>query len=690
VINVSNSLNFILVGTILNCNFQTSPLLAQIIPDNTLGAESSQVQLNTILGGATRGENLFHSFEQFSIPTGENISFTSPTGIKRIVARVTGNQASLINGVLGIVGGGDLFLINPNGITFGREASLDIQGSFLASTAETILFPEGQNFSAKVTNTAPLLSVSAPLGLAFGAKANPISNQANANFSGLLLPANKTISLVGGDIEIAGGNITAFFGNSRVELVSVGENSQVDIQSLSNGWQIQTEGVTNFRDITLKGANKSTSFILALTPPAIGIPRRGEVHLHGKNITIADGSQVQADGGIFVKVSEVLKITGFQQMGENLVRSGLYAPAISSTDGGGIHINARNLILQERGQIFSGVTPIEIEGQFISSTGKGGNIFLNIAEEINISGADTAITSGTASLGNGGNIFLQAPRINILDEASINSAAQEGAGNAGNINLNTDFLYLDNQGVISAESLGGSGGNLNLTVGQLLILRHQSRISTTAGTESFGGGDGGNINITALAILAIPQENSDITANAYAGDGGNINLITLGLFGIAPRAATTELSDITASSQLSNSGTITISNPDKRLGEQINILPQEFLEVAKLIDKTLCAAGGANELTITGRSGLPPAPGQMFTGANPWEDWRTDSARELDNQVSATPTLRQQKILVEFQGWTINRKGNVVLTAQPPIVTPQGEWLPPLDCQHLRSDLPRN
>jgi len=138
-------------------------VLAQIVPDNTLGAEGSVVTPNVniqgiqgdqIDGGATRGANLFHSFGEFNVGEGRGAYFANPTGIENILTRVTGGNPFNILGRLGVLGGANLFLLNPNGIVFGPSASLDVQGSFIATTANAIQFSNGEVFSAS-TPSAP-------------------------------------------------------------------------------------------------------------------------------------------------------------------------------------------------------------------------------------------------------------------------------------------------------------------------------------------------------------------------------------------------------------------------------------------------------------------------------------------------------------------------------------------------------
>ena len=126
---------------LINCGaiFLTLPLtLAQVIPDNTLGTESSIITnieqfRERIDGGAVRGSNLFHSFLEFNVRQGRSVYFANPMGIDNILSRVTGGNPSNIFGRLGVLGDANLFLLNPNGVIFGKNASLDIQGSFFVS-----------------------------------------------------------------------------------------------------------------------------------------------------------------------------------------------------------------------------------------------------------------------------------------------------------------------------------------------------------------------------------------------------------------------------------------------------------------------------------------------------------------------------------------------------------------------------
>lgn len=184
-----------------------SPVFAQITPDETLGNERSQVNRNVqvrgalgdrITGGATRGSNLFHSFQEFNVNAGQRVYFGHPNGIENILSRVTGRDVSDIMGTLGVDGAANLFLLNPNGIIFGPNARLDVSGSFLASGGDRFTFSDGSEFSATNPQAPPLLSVNVPLGLQYGTHhPGSIANQGH-------LITGQDLTLTGNQLNLQG------------------------------------------------------------------------------------------------------------------------------------------------------------------------------------------------------------------------------------------------------------------------------------------------------------------------------------------------------------------------------------------------------------------------------------------------------------------------------------------------------
>ena len=204
---------------------------AQVVPDNTL-PQNSKVKSDCatscqIEGGTTRKSNLFHSFEEFSIPSKGEAVFNHSPQIENIFTRVTGSFPSKINGTIstqikddiGNQGSANLFLINPNGIMFGDNAQLNIGGSFLATTADSIFFADKSQFSATNPQSSPLLTVSVPIGLQFGKTPGEIVNKSQnspGSLIGLKVDDGNTIALVGGSITLHNQTLTALGG--RVEL----------------------------------------------------------------------------------------------------------------------------------------------------------------------------------------------------------------------------------------------------------------------------------------------------------------------------------------------------------------------------------------------------------------------------------------------------------------------------------------
>jgi filamentous hemagglutinin family protein len=225
-----------------------SPAVSQIVPDSTLPVNSQVTQqgdTSLIQGGTQVGTNLFHSFQEFSIPTGGTAFFNNTGEIENILTRVTGGSISNINGVIKANGNANMFLLNPNGIVFNSNARLEIGGSFLGSTANSIIFADRSSFSTINPQTTLLLTISVPVGLQFGQNPAPIVVQNNGynlstavpifspimkrnSSTGLRVSPGNSLALVGGDLNLQGGILTAEQG--RIELGSI-RQGQVDFNT---------------------------------------------------------------------------------------------------------------------------------------------------------------------------------------------------------------------------------------------------------------------------------------------------------------------------------------------------------------------------------------------------------------------------------------------------------------------------
>ena len=568
--------------------------IAQIIPDTTLPNNSSIQSINNskiINGGTQAGSNLFHSFEEFSIPIGTSAYFNNTLDIQNIISRVTGSKVSNIDGVIKANGAANLFFINPNGIIFGNNAELNIGGSFIASTASSLNFADGSKFSATDTKPQEVLKVSVSEGLQFGKTANPIylTSQASPDSKtnslgypvGLQVSIGKTLALVGGLVILNGGNLTAPGG--RIELLSVGNDSLLSLHSSLASW------VFGYNGNTVSSLSTSTQ---------------------------------------------------------------------GSGNAGNLELNTQQLIVRDRAEV---------------------------------------------------NVSSEAAKNFIYSSSDVNSI-----GSAGALKVQARSIILDNQGKLISEADFGRGGNINLLLSDLLLMRRGSQISASAGKLDTPG-DGGNINIDIPTgfIVAPPQENNDITANAFSGSGGKVQINAISLFGVAPLSredlarqlgvdgtnpslldpSRLSTSDITAISQENPTlnGAVNINTLDNNINRIPVTLPTQPL-VSKVV--TSCrpdVVRGISQFVITGRGGLPATPidpirsntilepdwvSVQRNNSRHSQDWTNARAREIN--VGSQKSYPEE--IVEAQGLMRFKNGDLYLVANVPVTTNYNPWFNKGEC----------
>ncbi len=409
----------------------------------------------------------------------------------------------------------------------------------------------------------------------------------------------------------------------------------------------------------------------------------GDLKVTTGRLILRDGGQILSStegagtgGTVIIDASESVKVSGSGETLRGEVEvSGLFAETkgTSATGNGGVlRIDTERLVVQGGGSI----SVAAVEG----STGQAGTLDITASESVELSGTGSTLLAESESPKPAGDLTISTGQLIVRDGAKV-SVSSSGKGNAGNLGVNARSMRLDNQGKLIAETVSGNGENITLGARDLLLMRRSSQISTTAGGAG-AGGDGGNIDIDTNFIVAVPDENSDITANSFEGRGGNINITNQGIFGIEYRKEPTPLSDITASSQFGTNGSVKIT-PDVDLTQGLVELPAELVDASNSF-ATGCSAGGEDKFIITGRGGLPPNPRQVLSSNAVQVDWvDLDASRE--NRSSTKPatnptTESAPTTIVEANGWTINDKGDVVLTATAPTANLDIPWLPSSSC----------
>ena len=509
--------------------FSLSPIVAtaQIVPDDTLGKESSVVVPDNIKGipserlegGAIRDGNLFHSFGEFNVGEGQGAYFANPALIENIFTRVTGTNVSNLLGTLGVLGNANLFLINPNGVIFGPNASLDLQGSFVVSSAESFVFNNFE-FSASNPQAPPLLTINIPLGLRFQENPGPISARATSE---LKVGPRQTLGLLGGEVRLDGTVIES-------------PGTQVELGSLAVPGVVELNEDLSF--IFPEGAARGDIFLGNEAAINVRSGGGGSITIKAQNVDVVGGSELLAGiseglGSPEAQGGDIeINATGRINLADNsLIDNEVEENAVGNS--GNIKIKTGALSVNNG----------SIIGTTISGEGTAGSVTIEASDAVVLDGVrDLDILTGVSSSveegaeGNGGVITITTGSLEVKNGAEILSI-NWGKGNAGTVNINaTETVVLDGgdseilTGVNSSVAPGaeGNAGGVTITTGSLEVKNGAQLLAVT-----FSKGDAGTVNINATETVVLDRGDSEfltVVASSVApgaeGKAGGVTITT--------------------------------------------------------------------------------------------------------------------------------------------------------------------
>lgn len=555
--------------TLLLCATGVVHSQTAVIRDGTVGADASlQPQLNN--GELTvdesmglrpgDGVNLLHSFSEFGIAAGDTVRFTAdPTATTlRIISRVTGSGASLIDGTLqSNVSGADLYLLNPMGIVIGESGSVDVSGSFHASTAQSLVLLEDDPEGALTFTNNTQLAFAEPSAFGFISPDSTLQVQ-GAELSladGVLVLSAGALSIRNADLAAQGLTVsgeTIDIRGSKLQSIDGGElrvQAQRELGIRSSEVRTTTAGNRSAGDIALIGGDRLSITGGTVDSSTTGRGAAGNVALTANSIELTESAQIQSVSG---EVTFGGGGGGGGNGGGNDANGG-------GNGGGGGTGGGGNGGSGGGGNNGSGGSGGGNGGGNAITVGPGGNVTISADQRI-LARLNVNIGANSNADGDAGVVELSAPIVELLDGSRLSSSAA-AAGNGGVVRVNaSERLTLEGTNnpdnpnrdrgsritASSAFAASGDAGVIEIATGRLELFDGARVSSSTSGV-----GAGGDIRIRADEAVVLRGARGD-------GSGSSVRAVA---------EVEEEEVDLNSAPRTASAGTIDISSP------QLTLLP---------------------------------------------------------------------------------------------------------------------
>ena len=605
--------NYIPLCMVIIC----STLQAEVVLDGSLGPRGALPGPDYLIGadlGQQHGANLFHSFDTFNINTFESATFSGSDNINNVISRVTGGNPSNIDGLFrSTISSANAYLLNPAGILFGQNAQLDVQGSFHASTADVLHFQDGSKFSATHPQQSGL-TVAPPAAFGFLTESPARIAIEGSNLS---VNAGKTLSFVGGQIDINNASLAAPSG--QLNLISMAQPGDV---------------IPRYEDL-----------------PAI--KSLGNITLHDSIVT----SSGEGGGGIYIRGGRF-----------ELHNSTVVAHTQGAQDGTGIDIQANELLANQGGQIAS----------HTFGAGKAGGIRVKVTgtaefTDLNSDGNASGVFADSKGSGDAGDVILEIGELKVTEGAWMGSEAYD-SGDGGHFIIRAkDLTFLNGGQVFTATYGSGQGGKIDVKVAEGIILSGEykeiygSGILSYSFNEADNAGNAGDIVLEANALSL--KKGTQISAATFgAGQGGHLILKVNGLVSLSGENSKLYGSLISSSAvgtvkNAGNGGTIVLKARQLQITDGGQVLAATFGpgDAGQIFIQV------ADSVTLSGTASGQEKDGQYFPSAilTNSDDTYTDNLGQAGNIVLVTQALslaHGAKISASTRG--SQPGGNVEIQAQ--------------------------